>query len=102
MNNSVNTTKRAVLPNEVLIHSYNMMVHFYQNRYNPDAFPFAVTWHHISYWRKCVYELGKKLINAGLLTREQYLQQKYSLVACNDVMDMQRKVTRATLLLSGH
>jgi hypothetical protein len=49
-----------------------------------------------------VYELGKQLINAGLLTRENYLQQKNTITGCTNVKQMQGRVTRATLLQDGN
>lgn len=58
---------------------YYHYLQMFQERYTQQQ-PFTVTWKHISFWRKHVTLYGTQLIEAGLLSRELYLQQKNTIV----------------------
>lgn len=98
MSQQLHTTLRDITANDLLNHQYTMMVEMYQNRYNPNHFPFNVTWHHISYWRKCVTLIGYQLIELGQITRQQYLQQKFTVVNASQIEIERSNITRHTLL----
>lgn len=54
---------------------YDKYMELYQLRYS-GVFFFNVTWAHISYWRKSVTFLGGIAVSRGLITWQQYLQDK--------------------------
>lgn len=65
----------AAFTNNYVTEMYAKYLEMYQQRY-AGVFFFAVTWKHISHWRQCVTYLGALMIERGLLTRQQYLQDK--------------------------
>lgn len=71
----LNNNNDSALTNDCVNSLYTHYLSMYQERYTRTFF-FIVTWSHISYWRKTVNYLGGILIERGLKSQEQFLQEK--------------------------
>lgn len=71
---------------------YSKYLEMYQLRY-AGVFFFPVTWKHISHWRQCVTYLGGLMINRGLISRDQYLQDKKTVHGTPELINQVQQCT---------